>query len=197
MWSELRRKLDLKGPIDPDEVAGIPEACTAFEKSAKFSLPESYKSFVATLGPGEIGGYMRIHAPAPVVPLPENKGPPASQSLQDLTEGLGKLAAMERDTARKTILASLVGFASSLGGDTFGWKRDETGPRGEPVIMLVYDDRDAIRVVAESFAEFVEQGCLGTGSSAWFNDPDYKPTNNFFPMRTRTQRTTGKRGKAP
>ena len=64
MWSELRRKLDLKGPIDPDEVAGIPEACTAFEKSAKFSLPESYKSFVATLGPGEIGGYTRIHAPA-------------------------------------------------------------------------------------------------------------------------------------
>ena len=55
----------------------------------KLTIQETFNLGTLPLGPGEIGGYTRIHAPAPVVPLPENKGPPASQSLQDLTKGLG------------------------------------------------------------------------------------------------------------
>jgi hypothetical protein len=154
-------------------------AAKQFESDAGHKLPNTFKAFAQVFGPGELGGYYRIWVPGD------------KKCGYDLgTEhGLAReLYCAADDYEQGKLLARLLFFASTIGGEFVGWDPlEETEATGPEYRVYYVTDQGTARAVAVSFPEFVADICLKNRLHEFFGwenqNPDDWPPQTFLPYR--------------
>jgi hypothetical protein len=155
-WGAVLAKLEVVGgPIRPVQRAVL----RRYEKNIGMSLPEGYKGFCQTIGPGEltVPRHYRIHAPRdPLWDIEslnqdmKNQAPHRDQLLLDI-----------RGTDRSQLVRGVY-FASDITTICYFWDpEDLTDPdQHEYGIYAIYRDH-SVRRVCDNYWEFVNTYCLG------------------------------------
>jgi hypothetical protein len=117
-----------------------------FERAYTIFFPQSYVDFIRTHGPGELNGWVRIHAP--------RVSKKSMLTLEELLAGTNDMSHVSSDR--------FVPFATTGGGDTFYWRfRGPASSRNEHTIY--YRERTAIdrTLFSKTFAAFIKSICAG------------------------------------
>jgi hypothetical protein len=154
------------------------------EARCGFRLPATYREFLHRFGPGELSRYFRISGPIPARLKGQVSGVFDLEAQRGMIEGtedyqLGTLPT----SARQLVL-----FAETVGSDWLFWDvrdvrdpgRTEYGVYGFP-----RGERHGGELVAESFADFITDVCLGSGFPVYPRHP-WEPVWEFSPAWPRT-----------
>jgi hypothetical protein len=144
-------------------------------------LPAGYKAFIRQFGPGEVGGFFRIFGPK--IPGFVDWGNDILAEIKDWREP----DTAWTDVAPPELVARLLCFSTSIGGDAFFWDPEDVrnAKRHEYGIYVWPHGRNigSVTDVAGSFKEFIEQVCLGSAfdkiGGGW--DPEPGPPQRFTP----------------
>ncbi|MBN9517052.1 SMI1/KNR4 family protein [bacterium] len=179
MWKRLyQRLIAAEGYqlIRPPE-AKIDAALTRAEGALGVRLPNSYGAFIHEFGPGELGGYFRIYGPH--IDSFADYG-------EDLLECVDRWQEEGMD-GQKAVSAArverLLCFSTTIGGDACFWDTGDVrnSRNHEYSIFVLSHDRfpQKLRRLANSFKDFVNQVCLGSGLGG--RDADSGPPQRFSP----------------
>jgi hypothetical protein len=155
-------------------------ALDAYDKATGFRLPEGYRRFVLTLGPGDVGDAFRVAAP----------GYPKNRDTVDLAKmnrryRAGVDSSSEADLAAKyddpERVRRLVVFCDTGGADYYGWDPQDVRDAAahECGVYLAPRHGSQVENVAGSFLEFIGEYCLGPGYRARFLDKSLAPKKIF------------------
>ncbi len=181
-WKKLYHSLVHRKPKlgEPQERAA-PEVLKEFESTYRLRLPESYKTFVEVVGPGEIGAYFIIYAPG--YPNQRSGSLEAFLEFHRSPEILKTKVETYGDPA---FIKRMVPFSSSIGGDVFVWDPNDVREKRkhEYANYILPDDQQTISLLATSFEQFIDEICLGNGFSR-FAGPDWTVMEQFIPAGRR------------
>jgi len=164
-----------------------PEALDRYERETGFKFPESYREWLAALGPGEFVENFVLHAPG---------YPPSYRRirLENLDENYDNVRTIEEKYLRSSADPSredpdrarrLRPFCRTHGGETIGWDPEEvTDPdRHECAVYQLERDFTLTRL-APSFRGFVEDYIYGPGYEArvgGWKERTFGPRRKFTP----------------
>lgn len=175
MWDELKKDLTIVAPLEGAGRRAAPAALDRFEKKYGFKLPASYRAFVETFGPGELGRYFRIHAP----------GYPGREiDLGEYVEGMRQSADMFAEIyGDADLVARMVPFGDTIGGDVIAWDPRALTPKtaDEYPIVFLPRDQQKVRPMAPTFPQMVADVCLDKSFGKLVNDPNYEVVREFQP----------------
>jgi hypothetical protein len=147
-------------------------ALTRFETEFGVPLPPSYREFVVRLGPGEIGRYFRVYAPGY-----GGKGLDLAALVTLLRENADIYEEQYGDAA---LVARMIPFADTIGGDVFVWDTKKAVKGEYPVVALLNGGTKPVKV-APTFAAFVTDVVLGGRFGKLVKDPEFEVENDFLP----------------
>ena len=150
-----------------------------YESRSGFRLAFSYREFLHRFGPGELAGYFRISGPIPQ----RLRGPVSDVFDIDLQRAMIEGTEDYQAGVLPTATRRLVLFAETIGSDWLFWDvRDVRDPgRAEyGVYGFSRGSRDRGELVAESFADFITEVCLGRGFPVYPRHPR-EPEWRFSP----------------
>jgi hypothetical protein len=153
VWDDLRRRLVVQYASEAEVQTPSPEDLDRFERESGFRLPDDYRDFAATFGPGTYGPGWQVETPG-------------FANAEGRYNGLAGLFRRVQDT--------YPGFVVFCGKEDFhGWfawdPKDVTDPGGHDYGVYVLggpsgEDSDAPPLkAASSFREFVLSYALGGG----------------------------------
>lgn len=163
MWDSLRDRL---GIVEGDDVVPRPSepALDRYEAATGFKLPQSYRQFVRTFGPGELGQVFTVYSPG---------YPDSGIDLGRMNQAFRKTASFDKrsdaDPARShddpRRARRLVLFAHDIGPDYYGFDPEAVrdAEAHEYGIYAVMHSDPRVVNIAGSFREFIEEYCLGDG----------------------------------
>ena len=192
MWEALYRRLVTAEGLElvrpPAEA--VDAALDSAEAELRVRFPAGYRTFIHRFGPGELGEYFRIYRPS--IPGFPDYGNNILEENRNWRDPEGFWAT----TAPPELVARLVCFSTTIGGDACFWDPADvrsvgTGEYG--IYALSRGSRDArVRAAAGSFEQFVERHRLGNdfvnvvGGQGWEGGG---PAQSFLPAwRTRKAR---------
>lgn len=147
-------------------------ALARFEADFGVPLPPSYREFVGRLGPGEIGGYFRVYAPGY-----GGKGLDLAALVTLVRENADIYEGQYGDAA---LVAGMIPFADTIGGDVFAWDTRKPVKGEYPVVALLNGGTKPV-TAAPSFAAFVADVVLGGQFGKLVKNPDFETGNDFLP----------------
>jgi len=193
IWDELARRLDLW--LEDNEVKKPTlEDLDRFESEAGFHLPQDYRDYALTFGPGDIGSrewsFLTPGFPqaGKNVDLAEANAWHKKYVIDGETDA--ELARMFGDAARAR---RLVVFCSTrLVGDIFAWDPGEVtdAARHDYAIYMIPAEANnpPFGRIATSFREFVFNYALGGGHERHiYRDPPAEPSDLERPDKIRFQ----------
>lgn len=152
MWEALYRNCEIITASYPGyQIVPVPTELTIaqFEKTYGIPLPASYRAFILTFGPGELGGFFRIATPLDIENDYElNQFNKNLHGLPDerLLEGFEKMGVIEK----------FLFFCASGGGEFYGWKTDEVvDSANNEYAIYEFPDFPPIKKIALTFREFI------------------------------------------
>jgi hypothetical protein len=163
MWENLYQRL-VTGEgyeVIPPSADRIEVALNRFEGTIGLPLPRSYRAWVHQFGPGELGGYFRIYAPAVL----DSRHP--GYDIEAENANWRDPDGFWASTAAPEVVARLICFSDTIGGDACFWDpadlQDEAGHE-YGIYALSHGSMDAkVNRIATTFKEFIESVCLGSG----------------------------------
>lgn len=183
LWDALPERLAVPTyagyTLDRPSPAELDGALNDHEARCEFRLPATYREFLHRFGPGELSGYFRISSPVParlMGQVSEVFDLEAQRAMIESTEDY-QLGTLPTSTRR------LVLFAETIGSDWLFWDtRDVRDPdRAEyGVYGFARGDRERGVSVAERFADFITDVCLGSGFPVYPQQP-WEPEWEFRP----------------
>jgi hypothetical protein len=195
MWKRLYQRLITDKGIElvrPAEEK-VNAALKRVEGELGTRLPAGYVAFIHQFGPGEIGGYFRIHGP----PIPgfRDYGSDILEENRSWREPDGAWAS----SGDPELVARLICFSSTIGGDACFWDpEDVRNSRAHEygIYVLSRGSMDMkVEEAASSFKEFVEEHCRANefvkivGGRGWEEAEGGVPPQRFLPAR-RTKKGT-------
>lgn len=172
-WKDLYAKLEIRAGAKARKPTDA--MLDRFEKAHGFELPDDYRGFAKTFGPGELGAYVRIYTP-----VPKGSNGDLSELVDMVHEGAEVLSETYGDPK---LIERLVPFADTIGGDTIAWDPEAVtdADAHEYAILLLPDDSPKVKRVASDFGEFVDI-CLSTRLGKFIGAKDYEPVESFVPF---------------
>lgn len=161
-WQEQLRQIPSETGFQPVPLpTGALDAC---EKESGTRLPRSYREFLLALGPGELGFRPGGEGEEYQIVAPAYPGSNEGADLASLTRQYRSASSLEQRSdqdlekqygdARR--IRRLVLFASTFGGDRYGWDPEEVTDPGAPEFGIYrVPDWGPVEYVASSFAEFI------------------------------------------
>jgi hypothetical protein len=175
VWESLPEQLEVPAyagyVLDRPSAAELDTAMSDYEARAGFRLPATYREFLHRFGPGELAGYFRISGPIPARlrgQVAEAFDIDAQRAMLDDPEGYWA------EAVAPTLTRRLVLFAETVGGDWLFWDIDDVrdSARAEyGVYGFSRGDRHRGELVANSFATFITDVCLGRGFPVYPRHP--------------------------
>lgn len=204
-WQELLARLEIIGV--PDSVS-VPKSTSQtfidFESMSRYRLPESYKSFMHVIGPGEIAEDYRIRGPGFALPGKSIDIVTFNEQV-DLSYFNERIRQKDRPVNETVVnryfpadaerILRLIYFATNANGELVGWDpldiRDEQ--KMEYGVYIKIQEFNCLSLLSDSFSAFVHEVCLGRGYQKILNDtteyPDLHPPvfrpATFVPIKRR------------
>ena len=157
-WQDFAGSVEVESGRKPLPLPGD-AALDQFEARTGFRLPDSYRSFIKTFGPGSLAYRFRITAPGD-----PKRGPRVDlDALRDDFVSVTSDGELEESYDDPERARRLVLFCLTTGEDFIGWDpREATDPgRHEYAVYEVPRGDDKLHRLAGTFREFVEDYCLG------------------------------------
>jgi hypothetical protein len=147
------------------------------EKSLDIKLPDDFVAFVQEFGPGELCGWLRIHAPS------------TSLNKLDLTalNSFLKDHGNDYDAPQSVIekLRTAVAFADAPDGSLFFWLREDLA-RGNSAVYFAVRRPKSLPILADSFTDMIKS-FLSDSNSAPFKGLTITVPPQFTPILEREQ----------
>jgi hypothetical protein len=153
---DILGKLDSITPLH-GEITPLPtdDLLSTYESQTGFALPTDYKTFVKQFGVGELANFYQIFAPV------NQSAPVNNQDIFTFNQLARRRPVRLNSYNNLTITDMLILFASSGGGDWFGWNSLELQSQLKYEYSIYYLGRDTteLSMVSLSFVDFLEICC--------------------------------------
>ncbi|QDU94971.1 SMI1/KNR4 family protein [Lignipirellula cremea] len=161
-WKRLyaRKTILLDAEERIARLADREESLRLCERELGFTLPQSYKTFLAVFGPAEIGGFFRVLAPYSSSSLPE---------AWDLIEANRWIRTSQAWTQSHTAarVRELILFSQTSAGDQFFWDAANLTSKATGEYAIYIQSRSEptgqLQYLTSTFRRYVRSICLGTG----------------------------------
>lgn len=179
MWESLFATFEIEGPISYPRYAK--NEIERYEKEIGFSLPNSYKDFCSTFGPGELVPSLQYSIAAPGLETLESFF--EIRHLNGFVKGnMPKVDEYPGppDLSGHAQLSRAIFFGSDISLHYYFWDPEEITSKAdqEYAIYVVQRSYSIVRL-ADTFFEFVSRVCLATGAIG--DAPDIERRRLFTP----------------
>lgn len=179
MWKELYHRLHIKSPRGAPVSKTSKASLEAYESRTEFRFPSSYKKFVTLFGPGEIGGYFNVFAPGY-----SNRRCGDLVDFQRFLQKPNTRQSFEATYGNRKFLQRMVPFGNTIGGDVIVWDPEDirSAREHEYGVWVLLDDSREITELADSFADFIVNVCLGSDFHRVVGESKDNPLQEFAPF---------------
>jgi len=135
---------------------------------------------VKEFGPGELGAYFRIYAPAHGR---RRSRADLAQLVEEFEVGR-EVVATAVNPKERDVVQALFPFCDSIAGDVIGWYGEDTVSGQERQIYVITRSATKVVKIADDFRAFIEEVCLGNAFGKAVKIKGWRVERTFTPYGT-------------